>query len=201
VRMVQAIDGAGLQVPVVNLLSDREHPVQILADLLTIRQCFGSLADQQVAYIGDANNVCRSLAFGLALCGAQLRVAAPAGYGPDDADLERTAALGGEMVVCDSPEEAAKGASVLYTDVWVSMGEEGEAAAKRQAFSGYSLSPALLGLAAPEAIVLHCLPAHRGEEIDAAVMEGPQSRVFLQAENRMHSMRGLLSYLFGAVRA
>jgi ornithine carbamoyltransferase len=196
-RMVAAIDASGAEVPVLNLLSEREHPTQALADLLTIRQCFGRLAGCTVAYIGDANNVCRSLSFALARAGGRLRVASPAGYGPEVEDVSATAELGGELIVCDSPEEAARGADVLYTDVWVSMGEEAEADAKRRAFSGYTINDALLGLADPDAIVLHCLPAHRGEEITAEVLEGPRSRVFLQAENRMHSMRGLFALLFG----
>ncbi|HVB05874.1 MAG TPA: ornithine carbamoyltransferase [Acidimicrobiales bacterium] len=199
-RMVAALGAEHSPVPVVNLLSDREHPTQALADLLTIEQCLGELPGRVVAYIGDANNVCRSLAFALARVGATLKVASPAGYAPEPEDLTTTAALGGELVVCDSPEQAARDADVLYTDVWVSMGEEAEAAAKRRAFSGYTISEALLSLASPEAIVLHCLPAHRGEEIAAEVIDGPRSRVFLQAENRMHSIRGLLAFLTGTGR-
>jgi ornithine carbamoyltransferase len=196
-RMVAALEQMGAKVPLINLLSDREHPTQALADLLTMQQCFGKLSGRQVAFIGDANNVCRSLAFALARVGATLRVAAPSGFGPQPEDIEMTAALGGALVECDSPEEAARGVDVLYTDVWVSMGEEAEAEAKRRAFSGYTISEALVSLAAPDAIVMHCLPAHRGEEITVGVLEGPRSRVFQQAENRMHAMRGLLGLLFG----
>lgn len=197
-RMTDALDDLGAEVPVINLLSDREHPTQALADLLTIHQCLGQLSGRTVAFIGDANNVCRSLAFALARVGATLRVAAPPQYGPEEDDIKRTEELGGAFIVCDSPEEAARGADVLYTDVWVSMGEESQGGAKRKAFAGYTINEALLGLASPEAIVLHCLPAHRGDEITAEVIDGPRSRVFQQAENRMHAMRGLLGLLFGA---
>ncbi len=199
-RMSGALDAMGAGVPVVNLLSEREHPTQALADLLTIAQCKGEPARCTVAYIGDANNVCRSLGLALAALGSSLRVAAPPGYTPTPEDRAAVAALGGQLLLYDSPEEAARGADVLYTDVWVSMGEEAEAEAKRRAFAGYTISEALLGLAAPEAIVMHCLPAHRGEEISAEVIEGAQSRVFQQAENRMHAMRGLLAFLLGAGR-
>jgi ornithine carbamoyltransferase len=194
--MSAALHDAGSSVPVVNLLSDVEHPTQALADLLTIEQCFGRLRDISVAFIGDANNVARSLGDALALAGASFRVASPAGFafGPDD--VERVAKLGGELVLCDSAAEASEGADVLYTDVWVSMGEEKEAEEKRKVFRPYSIDSTLLDLAGPNAIVMHCLPAHRGEEISAEVLDGPRSRVWLQAENRLHSIRGLLSHLF-----
>ncbi len=196
--MAAALDAADSPVRVVNLLSDLEHPAQALADLLTIRACFGEIAGRTVAFIGDANNVCRSLADACALSGAAFRVASPHGFELADADLARAARLGGTPVRASSPEEAAEGADVLYTDVWVSMGEEREAAAKRAAFAGYEIDEALLARAAPGAILLHCLPAHRGEEVSAGAIDGPQSRVWLQAENRMHAMRGLLAYLLGA---
>jgi ornithine carbamoyltransferase len=195
-RMSSALRASGTSVPVVNLLSDREHPTQALADLLTIEQCLGGLAGVTVAFIGDANNVARSLGDALALAGASLRVASPSGFAFDEIDAARVAALGGELVLCASADEAASDADVLYSDVWVSMGEEAQAAEKRAAFAAFRIDAALLAVAKPDAIVLHCLPAHRGEEITAEVLDGPKSRVWLQAENRMHSIRGLLEYLF-----
>jgi ornithine carbamoyltransferase len=198
-RMARTLDAAGISVPVINLLSDREHPTQVLADLLTIRQCLGGLEGRVVTFIGDANNVCRSLAFGCALTGARMRICSPAGFTFGEEDLGRALAFGGAVSVVDSPEEAATGADVLYTDVWVSMGEEGGAEEKRRAFHGFTIDADLVARAAPEAIVLHCLPAHRGEEITSQVLDSPASRVWLQAENRMHAMRGLFAHLFGAL--
>ncbi|HEY5273988.1 MAG TPA: ornithine carbamoyltransferase [Acidimicrobiales bacterium] len=195
-RMSAALRGSGAAVPVVNLLSDLEHPTQALADLLTIDQCLGGLAGVAVAFIGDSNNVARSLGDALALTGASLRVASPSGFSFDAADVARVAALGGELVLCGSAEEAASDADVLYTDVWISMGEESQAAEKRKAFAPFTIDSAMLARAKREAIVMHCLPAHRGEEITAEVLDGPQSRIWLQAENRLHSIRGLLEYLF-----
>lgn len=196
-RMSSALHDSGSSVPVVNLLSDIEHPTQALADLLTIEQCFGRTRGVSVAFIGDANNVARSLGDALALAGATLRVASPDGFAFSQSDIEHVAALGGELVLCNSAQEAARGADVLYTDVWVSMGEEAEAEERRRAFRAYSIDEAVLAAANPDAIVMHCLPAHRGEEISATVLDGPRSRIWLQAENRLHSIRGLLSYLLG----
>jgi ornithine carbamoyltransferase len=195
-RMSSALRDLGSSVPVVNLLSDLEHPTQALADLLTIDQCLGGLAGVTVAFIGDANNVARSLGDALALSGATLRVASPSGFAFDEIDAARVAALGGDLELYATAEEAASGADVLYSDVWVSMGEEAQAAEKRAAFAAFTIDAALLAAAKPDAIVLHCLPAHRGEEITAEVLDGPRSRVWLQAENRLHSIRGLLEYLF-----
>lgn len=195
IRMADALSEADVEVPVVNLLSDLAHPCQALADLLTIRQAFGDLGGRTVAYIGDANNVWRSLSLGSAMVGVRVRVASPPGYGPDADDIGRIVRLGGEIEVTEDPAEAASGADVLYTDVWTSMGQEEEVEARRRAFSAFTVDDELLGRAAPDAIVLHCLPAHRGEEIAASVIDGPKSRVWQQAENRMHSMRGLLSWL------
>lgn len=195
VRMADALDEADLAVPVVNLLSDLAHPCQALADLLTIRDVFGELGGRTVAYIGDANNVWRSLALGAAMTGVRVRIASPQGYGPDPDDVARIVRLGGEIEVTDDPAEAVSGADVLYTDVWTSMGQEEEVAARRKAFAGFTIDDELLRRADPDAVVLHCLPAHRGEEITASVIDGPKSRVWLQAENRMHSMRGLLSWI------
>jgi ornithine carbamoyltransferase len=195
-RMATALRTAGSSVPVVNLLSDLEHPTQALADLLTIDQCLGGLSGVSVAFIGDANNVARSLGDALALSGASLRVASPSGFAFDEIDAARVAVLGGELVLCATAEEAARDADVLYSDVWVSMGQEEQAAEKRKAFAAFTIDAELLASAKPDAIVMHCLPAHRGEEITAEVLDGPKSRVWLQAENRLHSIRGLLEYLF-----
>ncbi|MCU1489426.1 MAG: ornithine carbamoyltransferase [Acidimicrobiaceae bacterium] len=196
-RMATALDRAGMDVPVINLLSDLEHPTQALADLLTIRQCFGGLAGRRLAYIGDGNNVARSLLDACALAGVQVSVASPPGYRLSEEDVVRARELGGTVELVDSPEEAAEGADVLYTDVWTSMGEEGEAAQRRLDFAGYTIDDALLERAGPDAILLHCLPAHRGEEVSESAFEGVRSRVWQQAENRMHAMRGLLALVLG----
>jgi ornithine carbamoyltransferase len=191
-RMASALDQASAKVPVINLLSDREHPTQVLADLLTIVQRLGSAKGKTLAYIGDANNVCRSLLGGAALSGMEIRVASPAGYELTELDQEWAASLGGAPVRCASPEAAVEGAEIIYTDVWVSMGQEDQGWARRRDFAGFSVDEDLLNRADPEAIVLHCLPAHRGEEIAASVLDGPQSAVWQQAANRMHALRGLL---------
>lgn len=200
-RMSVAIDGSDFSTPVINLLSDQEHPTQALADVLTIEQHFGRLKDLTVAFIGDANNVARSLGDALALTGAAFKVASPDGFAFGAEDVARIDALGGSLTLCDSAEEAARGADVLYTDVWVSMGEEEAAEEKRRVFAGFCIDEELVSLASPDAIVLHCLPAHRGEEITAEVLEGAKSRVWRQAENRMHSIRGLLLHLFSDAEA
>ncbi|MDA8032952.1 MAG: ornithine carbamoyltransferase [Actinomycetota bacterium] len=196
-RMATALEPAG-QTVVVNLLSDVEHPTQALADLLTIRQELGRLEGTTVAYVGDANNVCRSLVDACALSGAVVRVAAPAGHQLAPGDLERAAGLGGDVTQVEDPLEAVAGADVVYTDVWVSMGEEAQAAGRRAALQAYQVNESLLAAAAPGAIFLHCLPAHRGEEVTAGVLEGARSRVWQQAANRLHALRGLLGHLLGA---
>lgn len=195
-RMVAALDARDAGVPVVNLLSDREHPTQALADLLTVRQRLGSLEGKVLAFVGDANNVCRSLAGGAALAGMQLRVASPPGYAFRPADCEWAARLGSRPQLFERPQEAVEGADAVYTDVWVSMGQDEEAWARRRAFAGYTVDEQLMAGAAPHALVLHCLPAHRGEEISAGALDGPQAAVWQQAENRMHALRGLLAFLF-----
>ena len=188
-------DGIGVtDVPVLNLLSDVAHPCQAVADVLTLRQVFGDLGGRTIAYVGDANNVWRSLAKAAAMVGMRVRIASPEGYGPDGEDLEALGRLGAEIEVTTDPAEAAAGADALYTDVWTSMGQEAEAELRRAAFAGYCVDEQLVAAAAPGAVVLHCLPAHRGEEIAAAVMEGPHSVVWRQAANRLHAMRGLLSW-------
>jgi ornithine carbamoyltransferase len=198
-RMAAALDAGGVTVPVINLLSPHAHPCQAVADLLTLRQRFGadSLADRTVAYIGDANNVWRSLAVAASMSGMATRVASPDGYGPTAADVAWVESFGGSLLVTDDPAEAADGVDALYTDVWTSMGQEAEAAERLQAFAGFTVDEALLARAADHAIVLHCLPAHRGEEISAGVVDGDQSAVWPQAANRMHAMRGLLAYVQG----
>jgi ornithine carbamoyltransferase len=194
-RMVEALAAAGMPVPVVNLLSNVEHPTQALGDLLTIRQSLGSLEGKRVVFVGDANNVCRSLVAACAAVGATVTVASPPGWGLDAASVAAARAAGATVEVSDDPGDAVGGADVIYTDVWVSMADKGEAAAKRAAFAGFTVDAALVARASPGAIVLHCLPAHRGEEITAEVLEGPQSRVWAQAANRRHSKRGLFAFL------
>jgi ornithine carbamoyltransferase len=182
-------------IPVVNLLSDRGHPCQALADLLTMNQTLGELAGATVAWVGDFNNVARSLAIGGTMLGMKVQLACPPGYGPADDDLDRLRALGGEPAVTTRPEEAVAGAAAVHTDVWASMGQEEEARARSRAFEGFSIDDRLMAAAAPGAVFMHCMPAHRGEEVAASVVDGPQSRMILQAHNRLHSMRGLLSWL------
>ena len=170
-------------VPVVNALTDEAHPLQALADLQTIRERFGTLEGVRVGWVGDGTNVCVSLAEACALLGAELTCAAPSGYEPTDSSIR---------VVCD-PREAAEGAHVLVTDVWVSMGQEDERDRRVADLAGYSLDTDLLALAEPEAIVLHCLPAHPGEEIASDVLYGPRSAVWDEAENRLHTAKAVLA--------
>ncbi|MEA5551430.1 ornithine carbamoyltransferase [Anabaena cylindrica UHCC 0172] len=187
--------------PVINALTDLEHPCQILADLLTIQECFGTLSGLTLTYVGDGNNVANSLMLGCALVGMNVRVAFPSGYAPDAKIVEKARAIANnktEVVLTHDPEAAAKGASVLYTDVWASMGQEAEADNRFPIFQPYQISQQLLSLADPAAIVLHCLPAHRGEEITEEVIEGSQSKVWDQAENRLHAQKALLASILGA---
>jgi len=181
-------------VPVVNMLSDDAHPCQTLADLLTLRQHFGGLKGKVIAYIGDGNNVCTSLMLGAAMQQMDVRVATPAGYAPPDGSVER-ARDRGEVLVTEDPYEAVRDADAVYTDVWASMGQEAEAERRREEFAGFTVDDSLMEAAAPDAVFLHCLPAHRGEEVAASVLEGPQSLVWQQAENRLHAQRGLLYWL------
>ncbi len=183
-------------VPVVNLLSDTSHPMQALADALTITAEFGTVSGKVISYIGDANNVARSLAIVIAMLGGICRIAAPPGYGFSEVDRDRIMLSGG-FEEFNRPEEAAEGADVIYTDVWTSMGREAERVERRKAFEGFGLTSSMVDSMAPGGIVLHCLPAHRGEEVDAEVIDGPASRVWAQAENRMHAARGLLIWLLG----
>jgi ornithine carbamoyltransferase len=181
--------------PVVNLLSDQSHPCQALADLLTVRQEWGTLRERTVAYIGDFNNCARSLSLAAAMSGMEVRLACPPGYGPTDRDLDRLGRFDGVPYVSTRPDEAAKGAHAVYTDVWTSMGFEAEADDRNRAFEGFQVDDRVMEVADAGALFLHCLPAHRGEEVSASVVDGAMSRVYRQAHNRMHSFRGLLSWL------
>lgn len=188
-------------VPVINGLTLREHPCQALADLFTIRERLGSLEGVVLAFVGDGNNVYHSLALLGATLGLEVRLAHPAGYAPNPRIVERARALaaehGGRIVFARDPAEVVAGASVVYTDAWTSMGQEAEAEERRDAFEGYQVNRALLAIAGPGAIVMHCLPAHRGEEITSEVMDGPQSVIFDQSENRLHVQKALLVELIG----
>jgi ornithine carbamoyltransferase len=188
-------------VPVINALSDGEHPCQALADLLTIYEKKGRWRGLVLSFVGDGNNVARSLMLGSALAGMDFRIASPEGYGISTGLVDKAnslAAASGAAVVCvESPQEAVRGADVVYTDVWTSMGQEKEQAGRRRAFGGYQVNAELLALASPDAIVMHDLPAHRGEEIADEVIEGPQSVVFDQAENRLHAQKAVLSLILG----
>jgi len=178
---------AATETPVLNMLSDTDHPLQALADLLTVKQLLGRVEGARIAYVGDGdNNVCRSLAQGCALAGAQLTIASPEGYGLGDAP-------DGVRQVVD-PAEAVEGAQIVYTDVWVSMGQDAEGEARRAAFAGYQVDEALMARSAG-AWFMHCLPARRGEEVTHEVMECAQSVVWRQAENRMHTARGALAWI------
>jgi ornithine carbamoyltransferase len=183
-------------IPVVNLLSDAAHPCQAVADLLTMRQELGELGGRTVAWVGDFNNVARSLALGAARQGMRIQFACPVGYGPSVAELEELRVTGAaDVVTTTRPVEAATGAHAVHTDVWTSMGFEDELAERKRAFEGFMVDDAVMGAAGAGAIFLHCLPAHRGEEVAASVIDGPQSRVIRQAHNRLAAFRGLLWWL------
>lgn len=187
-------------VPVINGLSDLEHPCQALADLLTVQEAFGRLEGLHLAYVGDGNNVAHALLLGGAQCGMRISVIHPPGYAPEAGVLRRAQAIAadtGGAAHATVDLAAVNGADVLYTDVWASMGQEEEAEGRKAVFRPYRLDERLLALAAPSAIVLHCLPAHRGEEITDGVIDGPHSRVFHQAENRLHAQKALLAWLSG----
>ena len=183
-------------IPVINGLTDLLHPCQVLADLLTVREAIGGWDGKVVAWIGDGNNMANSWINAAGLLGFELRLACPAGYEPDQAILQRNQART-RITVTRDPGEAVSGADVVTTDVWASMGQEEEAEARRVAFAGYLVDEALMGRAAPGAIFLHCLPAHRGEEVTDGVIEGRWSRVWDQAENRLHIQKALLAALMG----
>jgi ornithine carbamoyltransferase len=185
-------------VPVVNLLSDRGHPLQAIADVLTLRAHWeGKLQGHRVAWVGDGNNASRSLVLACALSGVEVAIASPTGHRLDDVTLDAAAALGGTVTEAASPAEAVMGADAVCTDVWVSMGQEAQALQRADAFRPYQVGSQLMALAAPGAIFLHCLPARRGEEVTAEVIDGPASAVWEQAGNRLRAMRGLLLWMFG----
>jgi len=183
-------------VPVVNALSDLLHPCQVIADLQAVAEEFGSVSDRTVAWIGDGNNMANSWINAAYRLGFELRLACPEGYDPDPAILAR-AQQAGKVTLTRTPADAAKGADVITTDVWASMGQEEEMAVRARAFAGFVVDDALMALADERAIFLHCLPAHRGEEVSASVIDGPQSRIFDEAENRLHAQKAILLELMG----
>lgn len=186
-------------VPVINGLTDLLHPCQVLADLFTISERFPRLGEIVMAYVGDGNNMAHSYMYGAAKVGAELRIASPKGFRPDAEVLKNAeadaAASGGKVVIMDDPAAAVEGCHVVCTDTWASMGQEEEHAERLRAFAGYQVNDALMGKARPEAIALHCLPAHRGEEITDEVMDGPRSAVFDEAENRLHVQKAIMALL------
>jgi ornithine carbamoyltransferase len=196
---------AQARIPVINGLTLREHPCQALADVFTIREHLGTLDGAIVAFVGDGNNVYHSLALLGAQCGIEIRLAHPPGYGPNEAIVAQAtqlaAAHGGRLTFGHDPIEAVRGATVVYTDAWTSMGQEAETEERRDAFAGFRVDDALLDAAGPDAVAMHCLPAHRGEEITSSVMDGPRSLIWEQSENRLHVQKALLSEVLGGTEA
>jgi len=192
---------AQASIPVINGLTLREHPCQALADAFTIRERFGRSSGIALAFVGDGNNVFHSLALAGSLLGMEVRLAHPPGYGPHPSIVERARELaavsGGRLDFLTEPEEAVRGAAVVYTDAWTSMGQEAQAEERRDAFARYQVNAELMAVAGPDAVVMHCLPAHRGEEITSDVMDGPQSIILDQSENRLHVQKALLVELLG----
>lgn len=185
-------------VPIVNMLSDQGHPLQGLADVLTLADEFGgpdALDGRVLTYVGDGNNVARSLALAAGMLGMEIRIASPSGYALTDADAARVRAAGVTLHCSEDPADACRGADAVYTDVWTSMGQEAESAQRLRDFADFTVTDDLMALASEDAVFLHCLPAHRGEEVTDSVLEGPRSRVWPQAENRMHAARGALHWL------
>src|SRR3984893_9719594 len=186
-------------VPVINALSDRFHPCQAYADLFTLRERYGNLRGVKVAYVGDGNNVCHSLMTVAARVGAEMRIATPAGYEPDASIVAETRQAAretrGTLEISHSPQEAVAGAQTIYTDVWASMGQEDEAAARARSFASYQVNDALMKRAAPDALFMHCLPAHRGAEVTDSIVDSPRSIVFDQAANRLHVQKAILLML------
>ena len=186
-RMADAVD-----IPIVNLLSDRGHPCQAVADLLTLRERLGSVEGRRLVFVGDGNNVAASLAFAAALTGLELVIASPPGYELDYDVVDRARNAGGVIDVVNDPFDAVKNADAVYTDVWTSMGDEDQADVRREAFAGYQVNAQLMATSGNDPLFMHCLPAHRGEEVTAEVLDSPSSVVWQQAGNRMHSARSLL---------
>jgi ornithine carbamoyltransferase len=202
--MIRTFDHAEVQalashatVPVINGLTDLSHPCQVLADLFTVREAHGTWEGKRVAWVGDGNNMANSWMEAAQVLGFELRLACPEGFEPNRPIFERAKAAGACVMVTEVPEEAVEGAHVVNTDVWASMGQEAEAESRRNAFKGYTVDGDLMKLADPKAIFLHCLPAHRGEEVTPGVIDGPQSRVWDEAENRLHVQKALLATLMG----
>ncbi len=183
-------------VPVINALSDRFHPCQLLADVMTLRERFETMDDLVVAWLGDGNNMANSWCNAAALFGFELRLACPEGFDPEEAVLRTSRELGARIHLTRDPAEAAAGAHCVTTDVWVSMGQEEEASRTREVFEPYQVNAALMATADPAAVFLHCLPAHRGEEVTEEVLEGPDSAVWDEAENRLHAQKALIEHLF-----
>lgn len=199
-RVLERMIAVG-DIPVVNLLSDRSHPLQALADALTMEQVLGTLKGRTVAWVGDYNNVARSLGEVCLLLGANISYACPAGFEPDQAELERLLLLGdgvGGVTATTRPGEAVAGAHAVHSDTWVSMGQEEDRRARDRAFEGFTVDEELMSAAAPDAVFLHCLPAYRGREVAASVIDGPRSVVFQQGHNRLHAARAALAFLLGA---
>jgi ornithine carbamoyltransferase len=198
-QIVEEFASAAPALRLINALTDEEHPCQALADVLTLRERFGDLAGRTIAYVGDGNNVATSLAEACVMQGMHVRIASPEGYELPQAIQQRVAARardGATLTLLNDPVAAVRGASAVYTDVWTSMGQENETAIRKHAFEGFQVDEALMAHADADAIFMHCLPAHRGEEVSAAVMDGPSSVVFDQAENRLHAQKALLAMLF-----
>jgi ornithine carbamoyltransferase len=190
--------------PVISGMTDREHPCQVLADCLTVREATGHLQSARIAYVGDGNNVCTSWLYAAALCGVDFRVVCPPGYEPAEEVLERAAGLrgsAGPFVVAHDPAAVLAGADIIYTDVWTSMGQESEQQRRREDFARLQVNDALVAMAGAQARVMHCLPAHRGEEITDSVIDGPQSIVYDQAENRLWVQQALLALIFATPAA
>ena len=190
------------RMPIINALTDLEHPCQVLADLQTVQECFGQLAGLKLAYLGDGNNMAHSLMLGCANVGMNIAIACPANFTPDRQIVTQAQSIaatnGTQVLITQSAQEAVSGAHVVYTDVWASMGQESESDTRIPVFQSYQVNAQLLTIADPSAIVLHCLPAHRGEEITNDVLEGTRSRVWDQAENRLHAQKALLASVLGA---
>ena len=189
---------ASSSVPVVNMLSDAAHPLQAVADVLTMQQHLGTLAGKTVAYVGDFNNVARSLCHASAMLGMHIRIGCPAGYSANESDVDQFRALGAASVnQYDTLETAVEGAHAVHTDTWTSMGQESESKVREAAFIGFEVTEKAMALAASGAVFMHCLPAHRGQEVSEQVIDGPNSLIYRQAHNRMHAARAVLAFLLG----